>query len=105
MPWRMIRIDWSVSAEGIDRQIRAFAPAPGAWFEAEVRDTPQRIKILKAKPVDGAGEAGTVLRAPLVIACGSGALEVLEVQRAGKGRSDVEAFLRGFPLEPGEKVS
>lgn len=98
------RINWSLTAEEIDRQIRAFAPAPGAWFEAAMRDKPQRIKILKAKPVDSAGEAGIVLRAPLVIACGSGALEVLEVQRAGKGRADTEAFLRGFPLEPGMKV-
>lgn len=98
------RIDWSQSADEIDRQIRAFAPVPGAWFEAMARDQAQRIKILKARPVDGTGEAGTVLRAPLVIACGSGALEVLEVQRAGKGRASVEDFLRGFALEPGTKV-
>lgn len=99
-----LRINWSQSADEIGRQIRAFSPAPGAWFEAMALGKPQRIKILKAKPVDGAGEEGTVLRAPLVIACGSGALDVLEVQRAGKGRADAKDFLRGFPLEPGTKV-
>lgn len=98
------RIVWSRSAQDIDRQIRAFAPTPGAWFEISVKDKPQRIKILKAVPLEGSGAAGEVLRAPLVIACGTGAIEVLEVQRAGKGPVDVQSFLHGFPLSPGAKV-
>lgn len=99
------RIDWGASAVDIDRQVRAFAPAPGAWFEARLRGKPERIRVLKARPLGEDGTPGKIIRTPLVIACGNGALEVLEVQRAGKKPASVEAFLNGAALEPGMKVS
>lgn len=98
------RIDWSSSAVEIDRQIRAFAPQPGAWFEADLRGKLERIRILKARPVEGRAAASEIVRTPLVIGCGDGLLEVLEVQRAGKKPASVEAFLNGAALEPGMKV-
>lgn len=99
------RINWSSSAVDIDRQVRAFAPAPGAWFEIDLRGKPERIRILKARALDEDGVPGEILRTPLVIGCASGALEVQEVQRAGKKPARVEAFLNGVALEPGMKVS
>lgn len=91
------RIDWSRSAEEIERQVRAFNPVPGAWFEANG----ERIKLLDAECVDGAGAPGEVIGAPLVIACGEDALHCRLVQRAGKGAMGVEELLRGFPIAEG----
>lgn len=91
------RIDWSQTAEEIERQIRAFAPAPGAWFEA----IGERIKLLDAECVDGAGRPGEVVGAPLVIACGEDALHCRTLQRAGKSAMAVEELLRGFSIPEG----
>ena len=91
------RIDWTRSAEVIQRQVLAFAPAPGAWFEANG----ERIKLLDAECVDGAGEPGEVVGFPLVIACGEDAIHCRTVQRAGKSAMPVEDLLRGFPLPEG----
>jgi methionyl-tRNA formyltransferase len=100
-----VRIDWSSSATQIDRQVRAFAPQPGAWFEAELRGKTERIRILKAHSLEGKGGPGEIVRTPLVVGCGEGLLGILEVQRAGKKPASVEAFLNGAMLEPGMKVS
>lgn len=91
------RIDWSQSAETVQRQILAFAPAPGAWFETNG----ERIKLLDAECVDGAGEPGEVVGLPLVIACGEDAIHCRTLQRAGKAAMPVEDLLRGFPLPEG----
>ncbi|MCB2089460.1 MAG: methionyl-tRNA formyltransferase [Sphingomonadaceae bacterium] len=90
------RIDWSQPAEQIERQVRALAPFPGAWFELEG----ERIKLLKAEVSDLRGEPGTVLDDQLTIACGTGALRPLRIQRAGKPAMDVDAFLRGKAVAP-----
>ena len=92
------RIDWSQPAEEVDRKIRGLSPFPGAWVEAEG----QRIKLLASRLAEGAGAPGEVLDAErLIIACGSGAVELLRLQRAGKGAQEREVFLRGFPLVAG----
>ena len=91
------RIDWGQSATQIERQVLAFNPAPGAWFEANG----ERIKLLDAESVDGAGAPGEVVGLPLVVACGEDALHCRTLQRAGKGAMAVEDFLRGFPIPPG----
>jgi methionyl-tRNA formyltransferase len=91
------RIDWTHSAEEIERQIRAFAPQPGAWFEANG----ERIKILAAEFADGSGKAGEVIDDGLVIAAGSGAIRPLQVQRAGRAPMSAEELLRGFPIAKG----
>ena len=88
------RIDWSREAVAIERQVRAFAPTPGAWFEA----SGERIKLLSAEVVDGEGAPGTVLDDQLTIACESGAIRPLRVQRAGRGAMSPAELLRGFPL-------
>lgn len=91
------RIDWSRSAVEIERQVRAFNPVPGAWFEA----TGERIKLLRTEVVDGAGTPGEVLDEQLTIACGEGALRPVSVQRAGRGALTPGDLLRGFPIAKG----
>ena len=92
------RIDWKHSAQDIDRQVRAFSPAPGAWFEANG----ERIKLLSAA-VGGEpqGSPGEVLDDGLSIACGSGHVRPLTVQRAGRSAMAPRELLRGFPIPAG----
>lgn len=93
------RIDWKRSARELDWLIRGLSPSPGAWFEAKG----ERIKVLLAEPVAGSGPAGEVL-SPLVVACSDRALKLITVQRAGRAPMDADAFLRGFPLQKGERL-
>ena len=91
------RIDWTRPAEEVDRQIRGLSPFPGAWTEVEG----QRIKLLGSRLAQGNGDPGEVLDDALTVACGSGAVEILRLQRAGKGPQDRDVFLRGMPLPKG----
>ncbi|MEM9139224.1 MAG: methionyl-tRNA formyltransferase, partial [Pseudomonadota bacterium] len=75
------RIDWSRPAAEVDRQIRGLAPFPGAWCEIGGA----RVKLLLSRLADGAGPPGTVLDDALTVACGEGAVQILRLQRAGKG--------------------
>lgn len=95
------RINWEQSAESIERQVRAFAPAPGAFFEYEGN----RYRVLAAEVADGAGAPGTVLDERLTVATGSGALRPLTVQRAGKPAMETAALLRGKPIAAGTRLS
>ena len=91
------RIDWRCDAGEIERQVRAFAPSPGAWFEV----AGERIKLLSAEIVDADGPAGTVLDARLTIAAGWKAVRPALVQRAGRGPMTPDELLRGFPVPEG----
>jgi methionyl-tRNA formyltransferase len=91
------RIDWSRSAEQVEREVRAFAPFPGAWFELDG----ERIKVLKAHVIGVNGAPGTVLDEELTIACGDAAMRPATVQRAGKPAMSAAEFLRGKPVPVG----
>ncbi len=92
------RIAWSRSADEIERQVRAFAPAPGAWFEVNG----ERVKLLQADVGDNAsGKPGEVLDDCLRVACGSGYIRPLRVQRAGRGVMTPAELLRGFTISKG----
>jgi methionyl-tRNA formyltransferase len=91
------RIDWSHPAKQIERQVRAFAPVPGAWFEANG----ERIKLLASEVTDASGTPGQVLDDRLTIATGTGAIRTLEVQRAGRAPMSAEELLRGFGIAAG----
>jgi methionyl-tRNA formyltransferase len=91
------RIDWSRPASEIARQVQGLAPFPGAWFEV----AGERIKILEAVSGDPGGEPGLVLDDCLNVACGTGHLRPLKVQRAGKAPMNVGELLRGFPIPKG----
>jgi methionyl-tRNA formyltransferase len=91
------RIDWSKSAAEIDCHVRGLSPFPGAFTEVKG----ERLKVLYAEPVDGSGMSGTALDDALTIACGSGALRLRKVQRAGGKAMDADALLKGFAVPPG----
>ena len=93
------RIDWGKSADEVDCLIRALSPAPGAWTEAKG----ERLKILYAEPEEGSGVPGELLDDRLTIACGSGALRLIRLQRAGRGVMSATELLRGFALPPGTR--
>jgi methionyl-tRNA formyltransferase len=95
------RIDWSLPADQVDRQIRGLSPFPGAWFEYEGT----RIKVLGSCVVEGAGVAGTVLTDTLNVACGEGAVALTRLQKAGKGAQDVDVFQRGVQIATGTDLS
>ena len=94
------RIDWTKSAHEIDCHIRGLSPVPGAWTEADG----ERLKILYAEPVDGSGPPGTLLDDALTVACGSGALRLIRLQRAGKSVMSASELLRGFTLPKGSRL-
>ena len=92
------RIDWTRPAEEIERQVRAFNPAPGAWFEA----SGERIKLLSAAVGnDASGVPGEVLDDSLNIATGHGYTRPLKVQRAGRAAMAAGELLRGFSIAKG----
>jgi methionyl-tRNA formyltransferase len=92
------RLVWAGTAEEILRRIRAFSPVPGAWFEVNG----ERIKVLDAAAgSDVSGRPGEVLDDCLTIACGSGYIRPLKVQRAGRGLMTPEELLRGFAIAKG----
>ena len=91
------RVDWSGSAREIDRLIRGLSPFPGAWTTIGG----ERTKLLLSSVEDGAGAPGTVLDDRLLIACGTGAVRVLSLQRAGKSAARAEDVLRGFEVPVG----
>ena len=93
------RLDWRRPAVELERAVRAFRPAPGAFSALDG----EALKIWRAAIAQGTGAPGTVLAAgsELVVACGEGALQLVEVQRAGGRRVGAEEFLRGRPLAVG----
>jgi methionyl-tRNA formyltransferase len=95
------RIDWRRCAAEIERQVRAFNPAPGAWFEV----AGERLKLLVATVQDGAGEPGTVVGDELEVACERGILVPQLVQRAGRGMVSAAELLRGFPIPAGTRLA
>jgi methionyl-tRNA formyltransferase len=96
------RIDWSRDAEQLERQVRAFNPVPGAWFEANG----ERIKLLEAAVgSDASGKRGEVLDDCLNIACGQGYIRPVKVQRAGRAPMTAGELLRGFPIPKGAILS
>lgn len=92
------RINWGKPAVEIDRQIRGLSPFPGAWTDAGGT----RVKFLASRVSSGSGPAGSVMLDPLRVACGTGAVEVMQLQRAGKGAQDAATFLNGCSLEAGQ---
>jgi methionyl-tRNA formyltransferase len=94
------RIDWSRPAREVLRHIHGLSPFPGAWCEIAADGEPARVKILRCEPAKGSGAPGEVLDDRLTVACGDGAIRILELQREGKARMKAADFLRGTPLMP-----
>jgi methionyl-tRNA formyltransferase len=96
------RIDFAQSAVAVERLVRAMNPAPGAWFEV----AGERVKMLAAEvlPFTFPGGDGLTVDAALTIGCGDGAIRPTLVQRAGRGVSSAQEFLRGFPVASGTQL-
>jgi methionyl-tRNA formyltransferase len=92
------RIDWKEPWQKVHDHCRGLSPFPGAWFElADVG----RVKVLHTTRGVGSGQPGQALDEQLTIACGDGAVRLVELQRAGRQPMSAEAFLRGTPIPRG----
>ncbi len=91
------RIDWSKPAREVHNHVRGLSPFPGAWFELDG----VRVKALRSTRGQGKGQPGAVLDGNLTIACGDGAVRLVQVQRAGAKAMTAEELLRGTPLKHG----
>lgn len=94
------RLDFAAEAAQVERQVRAFAPAPGAFFEL----AGERYRVLAAEVIDAAGEPGVTLDDRLTVACASGAIRPALVQRAGRPVMETEALLRGKDIPAGTRL-
>ena len=94
-------IDWTKSADEVDRLIRGLSPFPGAWFDLDG----VRIKVLGSRMADGSGTAGKVLGSDLRVACGTGAVVLTRLQRAGKSAQDTQVFQQGAQIGAGVRLT
>ncbi len=95
------RIAWTRPWQEVHDHIRGLSPFPGAWFE--IGGEGARIKVLRTTKGEGAGAPGTVLDDGLTVACGDGAVRILELQRAGRQAMKADEFLRGTPVAAGTR--
>ncbi len=91
------RVDWTRPWNNVHDHIRGLSPFPGAWFELDG----VRVKVLRSSRGEGTGAPGTALDNNLTIACGGGAVRLVQVQRAGKQPMSADEFLRGTPVKAG----
>ncbi|MBB3311705.1 methionyl-tRNA formyltransferase [Rhizobium sp. BK196] len=99
------RIDFSRDARDVHNHIRGLAPFPGAWFELESNGKAERVKVLGSEHATGAGIAGTLLTDDLVVACGTAAVRLTKLQKAGGKPLAAADFLRGTPLAAGTRLA
>jgi methionyl-tRNA formyltransferase len=95
------RIDWAKPAHAVLRHIHGLSPFPGGWSEVAVDGETVRVKLLRCELASGHGAPGAVLDEQLTIACGEGAIRIIQLQRAGKSPMQATDFLRGTKLVPG----
>jgi methionyl-tRNA formyltransferase len=95
------RIDWSRPAREVHNLLRGLSPHPGAWFEVDLNGKRERVRALRSTLAEGEGTPGKVIDDRLTIACGAGAVRLVQVQRAGKRAMSADEFLRGVVLRAG----
>ena len=95
------RIDWSRDAADVHNHIRGLSPFPGAYLEAALGRKVERIKVLRSGVAAGSGAPGEVLDGQLTVACGSGAVRLIQLQRAGKSAVSARDFLNGASVTAG----
>ena len=97
------RIDWRLGAEAVRSHIHGLSPSPGAHSDIDLGRGAERVKFLRVAAVEGEGEAGALIDQAPTIACGIGAIRILEAQRAGKAAMSGEEFQRGAQIPLGAK--
>ena len=95
------RIDWEKPWKQVHDHIRGLSPFPGAWFELDG----VRVKVLRSTRGESSGPPGILLDNRLTVACGRGAVQLVQVQRAGKHPMNANEFLRGTPVPAGTRVA
>jgi methionyl-tRNA formyltransferase len=99
------RIDWSRPAQAVNDHIRGLSPFPGAWCELVIDGKLTRLKVLRTTVAAGSAPPGTLVDDVLTVACGEGAVRILELQRAGRQAMKAEDFLRGQSLPRGTRLT
>lgn len=99
------RVDWGLPSADVHNHIRGLSPFPGVWCEVEVGGRKERLKLLRSVLAEGSGEPGGVLDDRLTVACGTGSIRLVEVQRAGSRPTAAQEFLRGARIQKGMKLS
>lgn len=102
------RVDFSRAAADVHNHIRGLSPFPGAWTEIEVNGKPERVKLIASRLAEKEGALaapGTALDDHLTIACGTGAVRLVRLQKAGGKALSAEDFLRGTPLPKGMVIA
>jgi methionyl-tRNA formyltransferase len=98
------RVDWAQPWQRVHDHIRGLSPYPGAWCELVLDGRPVRLKLIRSARAEGSGAPGTVLDDRLTVACGEGAVGILELQRAGRAPMTADDFLRGTPVAAGSRL-
>ncbi len=98
------RIDFSKPSQDVHNHIRGLSPFPGAWFEMDINGKPERVKVLASELATGMGEAGSILDDALTVACGSGAVRLVRLQKAGGKPMLAADFLRGTSAPVGTRL-
>jgi len=99
------RIDWTRPWKVVHDHCRGLSPYLGAWFELPGSGAPARIKVLRTTRGEGTATPGTVIDDKVTVACGDGAVRILELQRAGRQPMKAQEFLRGTPLVAGTRLT
>jgi methionyl-tRNA formyltransferase len=99
------RLDLTGDARALHDRVRGLSPFPGAYLEADLGRGPERVKVLRTEVADGSGEPGTLIDGEGAIACGTGALRLVLVQRAGRAAMPAGEFLRGARLQAGARLA
>ncbi len=94
------KIHWNIDAKKILAKINGLNPNPGAWFEYKK----ERFKVWKAEIANGKGKPGKTLDDKLTIACNEGSIKILEIQKEGKSRQEIDQFLLGNKIKHGENI-
>jgi methionyl-tRNA formyltransferase len=94
-------IDWTQGAESVRNQIHGLSPAPGAYSKVVIGKREESIKFLRAEAIAGSGPPGTLLSKDMSVACGTGAIRVLQGQRPGKTVTSGHELMRGAKLARG----
>jgi methionyl-tRNA formyltransferase len=98
------KIDWAQPARCVHDLVRGLSPFPGAFTTIDLGKGPERLKVIRTERAGGSGAPGTALDDALTIACGEGAVRLLQVQRAGSKALSATDFLRGVPVPPGTRL-
>ncbi|MGE0503666.1 MAG: methionyl-tRNA formyltransferase [Rhizobiaceae bacterium] len=99
------RVDWMLPAGEVHNRLRGLSPFPGAWTEMSLGGRAERLKLLRSTIAAGEGAPGTILDDALTVACGSGAIRAIEIQKAGGRPVPAAEFLRGTQLVKGMVLS